>query len=242
MEAAAAILVALTAGVLSFLSPCVLPLVPSYLSFVTGMNVDELKAGRERGRVLTHATLFVSGFTVVFVLLGASASFLGQALRAYEVWIARAGGVLVIVLGLHLLGAFRIGALMREGRVQLSERPEGLIGAVGVGAAFAAGWTPCIGPVLGGIMTLAASSATLWAGTALLLVYSLGLAIPFLLSALALDRFLVASGRFRRWIPWLERASGALLLALGLLLVTGSFTVLTAWLVRFTPDFIYELI
>ena len=242
MDGSVGVLIALTAGVLSFLSPCVLPLVPSYLSFVTGMNLDELQEGRDQAHVLTHAILFVSGFTVVFVLLGASASFLGQAMRAYEVWIARGGGALIIVLGLHLLGVFRIGVLMREGRVQLSERPEGLVGAVGVGAAFAAGWTPCIGPVLGGIMTLAASRETVWSGTALLLVYSLGLAIPFLLAALALDRFLAASRRFRGWIPWMERASGALLVVLGLLLVTGSFTMLTAWLVRFTPGFIYELI
>lgn len=242
MDGPLGVLIAFAAGMLSFLSPCVLPLVPSYVAFVTGMNLDELQEGRARARVLTHAILFVSGFTAVFVLLGASASFLGQALRAYEVWIARAGGALIIVLGLHLLGVFRIGVLMREARVQLGERPEGLLGAVGVGAAFAAGWTPCIGPVLGGIMTLAASSETMWAGTALLLVYSLGLSVPFLLAALALDRFFVASRRFRRWIPWTERASGALLLALGLLLLTGSFTVLTAWLVRFTPGFIYELI
>jgi len=242
VEGSIGIAIALTAGLLSFLSPCVLPLVPSYLSFVTGMNLGELQDRRDRAHVLTHSILFVSGFTLVFVLTGALASFLGQFVRAYETWIARTGGVLIIVLGLHLLGVFRIGALMRERRVHLSDKPEGFLGTIAVGAAFGAGWTPCIGPVLGGIMTLAATRETLWSGTWLLFVYSVGLAVPFLLAALALDRFLTTFGRFRGWIPWIERASGALLILLGLLLVSGSFTVLSGWLVRFTPDFIYERI
>jgi cytochrome c-type biogenesis protein len=242
MEGSAGIVIALAAGVLSFLSPCVLPLVPSYLSFVTGMNLDELQERGDRAHVLTHSILFVSGFTAVFVTLGATASFLGQFAIAYKVWLARIGGALIVVLGLHLLGVFRIGALMRERRVQLSDKPEGFVGTIGVGAAFAAGWTPCIGPVLGGILTLAGTRETVWSGVALLLVYSIGLAIPFLLAALALDRFLITFRRFRSWIPWMERASGALLVVLGLLLLTGSFTVLSNWLVRFTPDFIYERI
>ncbi len=242
MEGSIGIAIALTAGLLSFLSPCVLPLVPSYLSFVTGMNLGELQDRRDRAHVLTHSILFVSGFTLVFVLTGTLASFLGQFVRAYETWIARLGGVLIIVLGLHLLGVFRIGALMRERRVHLSDKPAGFLGTIAVGAAFGAGWTPCIGPVLGGILTLAATRETLWSGTWLLFVYSVGLAVPFLLASLALDRFLTTFGRFRGWIPWIERASGALLILLGLLLVSGSFTVLSGWLVRFTPDFIYERI
>ena len=236
------ILIALTAGVLSFLSPCVLPLVPSYLSFVTGMNLEELQESTDRAHVLTHSILFVCGFTAVFVTLGATASFLGQFAIAYKTWLARIGGALIIVLGLHLLGIFRIGPLMRERRVQLSDKPEGFLGTIGVGAAFAAGWTPCIGPVLGSILTLSATRATIWSGVGLLFVYSVGLAIPFLLAALALDRFLGTFRRFSGWIPWMERASGALLIALGLLLVTGSFTILTGWLQRFTPGFIYERI
>jgi cytochrome c-type biogenesis protein len=236
------VLFALSAGVLSFLSPCVLPLVPSYLSFVTGMNLDELQESPDRAHVLTHSVLFVSGFTAVFVTLGATASFLGAFAFAYKAWLARLGGVLIIVLGLHLLGLFRIGPLMREKRVQLSDKPEGFIGTIGVGAAFAAGWTPCIGPVLGSIMTLAATRETIWSGVGLLFVYSVGLAIPFLLAALALDRFLTTFRRFRSWIPWMERASGALLIALGLLLVTGSFTLLTSWLARLTPPFLLERI
>jgi len=242
VEESAGILIALLAGVLSFLSPCVLPLVPSYLTFVTGMNLDELQETPDRAHVLTHSILFVSGFTAVFVTLGALGSFLGQFVFAYKPWIARLGGVLILVLGLHLLGVFRIGALMREQRVQLSDKPEGFIGTIAVGAAFGAGWTPCIGPILGGILTLAATRETVWSGVGLLLVYSAGLAIPFLLTALALDRFLTTFRRFRAWIPWMERASGALLVVLGFLLLTGSFTVLTSWLTRLTPPFLLERI
>ena len=242
MEGSVGVGFALLAGLLSFLSPCVLPIVPSYLSFVTGMNLDELQETSDRAHVLTHSVLFVTGFTAVFVVLGASASFLGLFARAYEDWIARIGGVLLIVFGLHLLGVFRIGALMRERRVHLSDKPEGYLGTLAVGAAFAAGWTPCIGPVLGGILTLAGTRETIWSGVGLLLVYSAGLAIPFLLAALALDRFLTTFRRFRGWIPWLERASGALLVLLGLLLVSGSFTLLTTWLARLTPAFLLERI
>lgn len=236
------ILIAITAGLLSFLSPCVLPLVPSYLSFVTGMTLDDLQEGVDRRVILTHSILFVSGFTLVFLLLGASASFLGQFFRLYEVWVARIGGLIIIVLGLHLLGVFRIAPLLRERRVQLADKPAGHLGTLAVGAAFGAGWTPCIGPVLGAILTLAGTSDTVWQGTGLLLAYSLGLAIPFLVAALALDRFLATFKRFRRWIPVLEKASGALLVVLGILLVTGQFTLLAAWLNQFTPEWLIERI
>jgi cytochrome c-type biogenesis protein len=236
------VVIALTAGLLSFLSPCVLPLVPSYLSFVTGMSLDELQESDDRTHVVTHALLFVGGFTLVFMVLGASASFLGRAAHAYEDWIARIGGALLVVFGLHLLGVFRIATLMREKRVQLSDKPAGFLGTIAVGAAFGAGWTPCIGPVLGGILTLAAARETVGGGVGLLFVDSLGLAVPFLLAALALDRFFAAFRRFRGWIPWVERASGVLLIALGVLLLTGKFTVLTGWLNRFTPSFLLKRI
>jgi cytochrome c-type biogenesis protein len=229
------------AGVLSFLSPCVLPLVPSYLSFVTGMTVDDLQKGPDRRVVLLHSGLFVAGFSAVFVLLGATASFLGQFFRVYEVWVMRAGGALIILFGLHLLGIFRITALMREKRMYIAEKPAGKLGTIAVGAAFGAGWTPCIGPVLGSILTLAGSSETVWSGVGLLSMYSLGLAIPFLLAALALDWFLNAFQRFRAFIPIVEKTSGVLLVLLGLLLVTGQMTVLSAYLFRFTPDFLLDL-
>ncbi len=236
------ILIALGAGILSFLSPCVLPLVPSYLSFVTGMSVEDLQEGADRGLTLRYALLFVGGFSLIFLLLGASASFLGQFFRYYEVWIARIGGIVILVLGLHLAGILRIAPLFREVRIHVSDRPIGYIGAVGVGVAFGAGWTPCIGPVLGAILTFAGTQETFWQGFGLLAAYSAGLAVPFLITAVAVDRFLVLFTRFRRFLPLVQKASGLLLVLLGLLLVTGTFTALTSWLVPLTPDFLLERI
>jgi len=234
--------IALSAGVFSFLSPCVLPLVPSYLTFVTGMSLEDLQEGVDRKATLIHSVLFVTGFSLIFILLGASASFLGQFFKAYELWIARLGGLVIIVLGLHLAGVFRIVPLMREKRVHIADKPAGYLGTLGVGMAFGAGWTPCIGPVLGAILTYGFSQDTMWAGVGLLAVYSLGLAIPFLIAALALDWFLKVFKRFRTWIPVVEKASGVLLVLLGVLLMTGTFTILSGWLTRFTPDFVLDRI
>lgn len=234
------LMVAFVAGLLSFLSPCVLPLVPSYLSFITGMSLEDLKGGVDRRAALVHAALFVSGFSLIFILLGASASFLGAFFRYYMDWIARIGGVVIILLGLHLAGVLRITPLLREKRVHLSDKPAGYLGTLGVGAAFGAGWTPCIGPILGAIYTLAATREGLWNGVGLLTVYSAGLAVPFMLSALAVERFLTAFQRFRRFLPAVQMASGVLLVILGILLVTGSFTILSSWLLRFTPEFLME--
>lgn len=226
------------AGLLSFLSPCVLPLVPSYLSFVTGMSLEDLQEGVDRRATMIHSLLFVGGFSLIFILLGASASFLGVFMRHYEVWIARVGGALIVVLGLHLTGVLRIAPLLRERRIHVNDRPAGYIGTLGIGAAFGAGWTPCIGPVLGAILTIASTQETVWNGIVLLSFYSLGLAIPFLLAALALDSFLTAFSRFRRLLPIVERASGVLLIILGILLMTGSFTILSTYLTRFTPEWV----
>jgi cytochrome c-type biogenesis protein len=237
------LLVAFTAGLLSFLSPCVLPLIPSYATFITGMSLDDLTSGRqEEGRrsVLVHGVLFVIGFSLVFMILGASATFLGSLLRVYSDWVGRIGGVLLIVFGLYLLGVLRMPGAEREWRVQLSNKPVGYLGTVLVGVAFGAGWTPCIGPVLGGILTLAATTDSVGQGIGLLAVYSLGLAVPFLLATLLLERFLTGFKRFRHYLPWVSRASGALLLVMGLLLVTGSFTVLSGMLARFTPEFLMD--
>lgn len=241
-EVEVGIFIAFTAGVFSFLSPCVLPLVPSYLTFVTGMSLEDLQEGVDRKTTFTHSLLFVIGFSSIFILLGASASFLGQFLRAYEVWIARVGGVIIILLGMHLAGVFRISPLLREKRVHLNDKPAGYLGTLGVGIAFGAGWTPCIGPALGAILTYGMTQDTMWAGVGLLSVYSLGLAVPFLLASLALDWFLQTFQRFRTWIPIVEKASGVLLILLGILLLTGQFTVLAAWLNRYTPTWILERI
>lgn len=228
--------VAFAAGVLSFLSPCVLPLIPSYVGFITGMSAEELQV--RRGTALLHALWFVAGFTLIFVALGASASAFGAALLASQHWIARIGGVLVMLFGLYLLGIVRPAFLMRERRVHLARKPLGYLGSSVAGVAFGAAWTPCIGPILGAILTLAATRSSVGQGTALLAVYALGLAVPFLVTAFALDRFLVWFQRFRPYIRWVERVAGVLLILLGLLLVTDRFTLIAGWLQGLTPEFL----
>ena len=230
------LVVAFLAGLLSFLSPCVLPLVPSYVGFLTGMTLPEM-TGRRRV-ALTHALLFVAGFSLIFVLLGASATALGGALKYYQTWIARAGGVLVIVFGLLCLGVVKVGFLEQERRLQLQHKPVGYLGSVLVGMAFGAGWTPCIGPVLGAILSLAATSASVPRGMLLLGVYSAGLAVPFLLAAVAVESFLEWFQRFRRYLPWVMRVSGVLLIFVGILMATGQFTRLAGWLQGLTPAFL----
>jgi cytochrome c-type biogenesis protein len=230
--------VAFIAGLLSFLSPCVLPLVPSYVGFITGMTLPEV-TGRRRA-ALTHGLLFVAGFSLVFVLLGASATALGRTLGYYQVWLQRVGGVLIILFGLLCLGVFKVGLLTQERRIHLERKPVGYLGSALVGMAFAAGWTPCIGPVLGGILGLAATSNDVTRGMQLLATYSAGLALPFLIAAVAVESFLDWFQRFRRFLPWVMRISGIMLIVVGLLLVTGEFTRLAGWLQGLTPDFLRE--
>jgi len=230
--------VAFAAGLLSFLSPCVLPLIPSYVGFLTGMTVEEVE--RRRWTALLHGVWFVAGFSLVFILLGAAASAVGNVLRDYQLWLGRIGGVLLILFGAYLLGILRPAFLMREWRIQLARKPIGYFGSGVVGFTFGAAWTPCIGPILGGILTLAATQAGLGRGVLLLAVYALGLAIPFLVTAIALDRFLVWFQRFRPYIVWVDRVAGALLVLLGFLLVTDSFTLLAGYLRGLTPAFLRE--
>jgi cytochrome c-type biogenesis protein len=230
--------VAFSAGLLSFLSPCVLPLVPSYATFITGMSLDELEAretARTRRTVFVHGVLFVAGFTLVFLALGASATFIGALLKFASRWVQAAGGVLLVLFGLYLVGLLRLPGAEREWRMHLAEKPVGYLGTVLVGITFGAGWTPCIGPVLGGILTMAAAQGTMGRGIGLLAVYSAGLAIPFLLSTLLIDWFLTGFRRFRKLLPWINRVSGAMLLVLGVLMITGSFTTLSAVMARWTP-------
>ena len=228
--------VAFLGGLLSFLSPCVLPLVPSYLGFVTGFTFDEM-SGRRRIAML-HATLFVAGFSLIFMLFGATATALGRVLKYYEVWIQRAGGILIILFGLYCLGVLKLRFLDQDARVHLDRKPMGYLGSVLVGMAFAAGWTPCIGPILGGILGLAATEESLGRGMVLLGAYSFGLAVPFLLSAYAVEAFLDWFQRFRRHLRWVQRVSGALLLVVGFLLLTGQFTRIASWLQALTPSFL----
>ena len=230
--------VAFAAGLLSFLSPCVLPLIPSYIGYLTGMTVEEVE--RRRSTALLHAVWFVAGFSLVFVLLGAGASAVGHLLRDYQVWLGRVGGVLLILFGIYLLGLLRPALLMREWRIELARKPLGYFGSGVVGFTFGAAWTPCIGPILGGILTLAATQTGLGQGIGLLAVYALGLAVPFLLTALALDRFLVWFQRFRPYIVWVDRIAGGMLIVLGILLVTDSFTLLAGYLRGLTPEFLRD--
>lgn len=235
------IFIAFLAGLLSFLSPCVLPLIPSYVSFLTGMSLDELSDGGAGKRTaLVHSLLFVFGFSLVFVILGAGATQLGRMLNVYQVWLARIGGVIIIVFGLYLLGVLKFAVLGRDTRLQINNKPVGYVGSVLVGVAFSAGWAPCIGPILGSILTLAATRGQVGEGMTLLGSYSMGLAVPFVVAALAIDRFIGWFRRFKKYVVWVERVAGLLLIGLGLLLVTGYFTILATLLQGLTPDFLLE--
>ncbi len=222
--------VAFAAGLLSFLSPCVLPLIPTYAGIVTGLSMSDLGSSspearrRARRATLTNGLVFVAGFSAVFIALGASATLLGGLLMDYRVWIARVGGVILAVLGLHLLGLLKLPFADRTVRMDLANRPAGRVGTFLIGVAFGAGWTPCIGPALAGILTIAATTASVGEGVGLLAVYSLGLAIPFLIATAALDRFMAGSGRVRRWLPRLQQASGVLILLVAVILLTDSMT------------------
>lgn len=234
------LLIAFSAGLLSFLSPCVLPLVPSYVTFITGMSLEDLQ--RSRRNTFIHALLFVCGFTLIFLALGAGATVFGQLMLRYRDWISRIGGVLVIIFGLYMLGVLNLGLLARDTRLHLANKPLGYLGTLVVGIAFGAGWSPCIGPILGAILTMAANEADLQRGLLLLLTYSLGLAVPFLLAAVMVDRFLSVFAKLRHHIVWVNRVAGALLVLVGVLMVTNRFTMLASWLQDFTPAFIRDRI
>jgi cytochrome c-type biogenesis protein len=232
------LVIAFTAGVLSFLSPCILPLVPSYVSFITGLSLDD--AERSRRTALVHALLFVLGFTLIFLALGATATVLGRLLKAYSVWLTRAGGVLVIVFGLYMLGLLRIGAFAQERRMHIADKPLGYLGTVLVGIAFGAGWTPCLGPILGGILTYTASAADFSKGLPLLFACSMGLAIPFVLAAVAIGRFFAVFQRLKPYLPLINKVAGLLLLVVGVLMLSGQFTLIASKLITFTPDWLLE--
>lgn len=226
--------IAFSAGLLSFLSPCVLPLVPSYLTFVTGVGFDDLT--RARRGALVHALLFILGFTLIFLALGASATVIGRIFFHYRVWITRLGGALVIVFGLYLMGGLRLAAFDRERRVHLASKPVGYLGTVLVGVAFGAGWTPCLGPILGAILTYTAAQADLSRGLPLLLAYSMGLAVPFLLAAVAVERFLETVKKIRPHLARVSQVSGALLMLVGVMMIFDYFTVLGSYLQAITPE------
>src|SRR5437763_13092079 len=222
---------AFLAGLVSFLSPCVLPLVPGYVSLISGVGVEELKEQDTAlfRKVMLNSLAFVLGFSIVFVTLGALSTEVGQLAAEYKSTLARVAGVLVIVFGLHLTGILRIKALYADKRLHNVKGGNTPWGAFVIGFAFAFGWTPCVGPILGAILGLAAAQNSVSQGILLLTVYSMGLAVPFLLAALGIERFMKFYGGFRRHMPAVEIASGGLLMALGVLLVLGKFTLLARY-------------
>lgn len=224
---------AFLAGLVSFLSPCILPVVPSYLAFVSGLTLEELREGttREVRRSATlHSTLFMVGFGIVFMTMGLVATAAGAAITGALPWINRVGGVLMIALGLLLLGVLRVPALARDLRPRLGSRPSGALGSLAVGVAFGAGWTPCIGPVLGAVLLYASVEATMLHGTLLLATYALGLGIPFVAASVGLTWFMAASERVRRWLVPLQGLAGTVLVVIGFMMVTGRFASMTAFL------------
>jgi len=224
---------AFVAGLLSFLSPCVLPLVPGYVSLISGTGAETLEAQNNRrvlGTVMVNSITFIIGFSIVFIMLGAGATVLGQLVGRFRRDLTFIAGLVIIIFGLHLTGLLKIKALYADKRMHDVKGGSSPLGAFLVGFAFAFGWTPCIGPILAGILTLAAAEETVTKGMALLAVYSAGLAVPFLLTSLGVDRFLAFYSRFRRHLHAVEVVSGVLLIVIGALVLTGRFTVLSGYL------------
>lgn len=222
---------AFAAGLVSFLSPCVLPVVPGYLSFLSGVSLDQLREGSaSKGRILASSLAFVAGFAAVFTALGASATAIGQLLMQHQTLFSRLAGLVIVILGLHMLGVFKLSWLYQEKRVQVQRRPVGLPGAALVGVAFAFGWTPCIGPILAGILGLASTQESLPQGVGLLATYSLGLGLPFVLAGLGFERFMKVADRFKQHMRSIEMGSGALLVAIGVLIGTGGLARLSGYL------------
>ena len=243
MSGSVGVLVAFSAGLFSFLSPCVLPLFPSYLSFITGMSVGDLSrelTPAARRRVLLHAATFVVGFSLVFVALGASFSAAGQLLFQFRDQIRIVGGVLIVVFGLYIAGLLKVAMLGRTQQWQIREKPAGYVGSFLVGVTFAIGWTPCVGPILGAILSLAGTAETVQRGIGLLVAYSAGLGVPFLLSALALGSFLKFCKRYRPFIPVVERGAGVLLIVVGVLVATNYYVVLNSWAISLTPEWLLK--
>jgi len=221
---------ALFAGLLSFFSPCILPLIPAYFTFITGLSLDELTNDTSlqmRARVIRATLSYVLGFSVVFILMGATASYLGQAIFHYLDWIRIVGGTLIIIFGIHMLGFFRIRALEFEKRLEMRKKPLHFFGTFFVGMAFAAGWSPCIGPILGSILIMAGNHETVSSGIGLLSVYSIGLAVPFLILSVCINSMLSLIKKASWSIKYINMTAGVLLLVLGVLLVTDKLSLIT---------------
>jgi cytochrome c-type biogenesis protein len=227
-------LIAFLAGLLSFISPCVLPLVPSYMTYITGVCFKELTGAESRSRwrwvTVSHSLLFIMGFSTIFILMGASASYLGQILARYQYWMMKAGGVLIIILGIHFTGIINLPFLQMERRFELRSKPLGYVGSFLVGIVFAAGWTPCIGPILSTILIYASTSQSFTKGLLLLAIYSLGLGVPFFLSSLAFNSFLCAFERIKRYMRVIALVSGLFMIIIGILFLTDTFREINSFL------------
>lgn len=225
---------AFSAGLLSFVSPCVLPLVPSYISYISGLSIEQLSKAEERSRfrkeIVLNSLLFIFGFSTVFIAFGASASLVGQLLITYQDFVRKLGGVLIILFGLYLLGVLNLSFLSTEKRFHFKSRPAGYLGSVLIGVAFAAGWTPCVGPVLGTILLYASTTDSLLNGVTLLAAYSLGLGLPLFATALGVDRFLAYFKRVRAYLWGVSAVCGVFLVAVGVLIYANSLTILTSFL------------
>lgn len=226
--------IAFTAGVLSFVSPCVLPLVPSYLTYITGVSFHELTDAKAKAKLrwltISHSVLFILGFSTIFVLMGASASYLGQVLARYQYWIMKVGGVLIILLGIHFTGIINLPFLQMEKRFEIRKKPLGYVGSFFVGIIFAAGWTPCIGPILSTILIYASASKSFTTGVFLLTIYSMGLGVPFFLASLAFSSFLSAFERMKQYMRVITVVSGLFLIAIGILFLTDTFKEINTYL------------
>lgn len=232
---------AFLAGLLSFVSPCVLPIVPPYLAYLAGVSFNELKTDDQQSpvsrRVFLTSVFFVAGFTTVFVALGATASAIGQTIAQYFGILQVVAGTIIIIMGLHFLGVFRIGMLAQEARFNVEKKPAGLAGAYIMGLAFAFGWTPCVGPVLAAILFVAGAEDTVWRGAGLLAVYSAGIGIPFMIAGLFAGPFINWAAGFKRHMHKIEMAMGLLLIITGILFITGSMAIIAQWLLETFPVF-----
>ena len=229
-----ALFVALVAGIISFLSPCVLPIVPPYLAFMAGSSMEEIKSGKSR-KVIVSALFFVLGLSTVFMFLGLAASALGRSLLRFQGEMTIAGGVIIIIFGLHFLGVFRIPFLYREARIESGAKGGSFIGAYILGLAFAFGWTPCIGPILGTILFLVVEEGSAAKGMVMMAAYAIGLGLPFLLAAVFINRALGVMNRMKKHLNLIEKISGGLLVLIGVLMVTGWFSAMSFWLLEQFP-------
>jgi cytochrome c-type biogenesis protein len=232
------IFIAFSAGILSFVSPCVLPLVPSYITYITGVSFHELTEGESKSKLrwvtIFHSLLFIIGFSTIFIIMGASASYIGQLLAQYQYWIMKVGGVLIIILGIHFTGLITLPFLQMEKRLELRKKPLGYLGSFLVGIIFAAGWTPCIGPILSTILIYASTSKSYYTGILLLTIYSAGLGLPFFLSSLAFNSFLSTFEKIKRYMRVITLVSGLFLIAIGILMLTDTFKDINQYLNELT--------